>query len=300
MRKIGNAFCAGMLCVILTITCVVNTSALEVEDLSEGTYIVDSSLSCYVNAMGGVEFGAPLLVSSQIDVDSKQNKTMTLNFTKSSVTIYNITCDTFIDPAPASEETSGNVKNGTLGFYDNNGSLQTSSVTYTLSDDTALNSKSEEVHYVSSMTFPLESIKDTYELTLYVNSNVMGVQFGSGGSSSNPATLTVDWNSIKTGNANVEQEEYETLPAETKEVQVSTEVVVEEESENNVVEKDGLNIHYANSDEKSNSDDDSQIQYTAYLNMQMIWILIVIAVAIIIVGVVFLVSSKFSRKQGEK
>ncbi len=298
MRKIGNVFCAVMLCVVLTIACVVNTSALEAQDLSEGTYIVDSSLSCYVNAMGGVEFGAPLLVSSQIDVDSKQNKTMTLNFTKSSVTIYNITCDTFIDPAPASEETGGNVKNGTLGFYDNNGSLQTNSVTYTLSDDTALNSKSEEVHYVSSITFPLESIKDTYELTLYVNSNVMGVQFGSGGSSSNPATLTVDWNSIKTENANAEQEEYETLPAETKEAQVSTDVVVEEEYENNVVEKDGLNIHYANSDEES--DDDSQIQYTAYLNMQMIWILIVIAVVIIIVGVVFLVSSKFSRKQGEK
>lgn len=298
MRKIGNIFCIVMLCVVLMITCVVDTSALEAQDLSEGTYIVDSSLSCYVNAMGGVEFGAPLLVSSQIDIDSEKNKTMTLNFTKSSVTIYNITCDIFIDPAPASEETNDNVKNGTLGFYDSNGSLQTNSVEYTLSNDTALNSKSEEVNYVSSMTFPLESITDTYELTLYVNSNVMGVQFGSGGSSSYPATLTVDWNSIKTGNANVEQEEYETLPAETKEAQVSTEIIVEEETENNVVEKDGLNIHYANSDEEV--DADSQLQYTAYLNMQMIWILIVIAVAIIIVGVVFLVSSKFGRKQGEK
>lgn len=53
-----------------------------------------------------------------------------------------------------------------------------------------------EVHYVSSMTFPIDSTKDTYELTLYVNSNVMGVQFGAG-SSSNPATLTVDWSTAE-------------------------------------------------------------------------------------------------------
>lgn len=280
----------------MTVTCVINTSALEVDDLSEGTYSVDASLSCYVNAMGGVEFGAPLLVSSQVNVDSSQNKTMTLNFTKSSVTIYNITCDTFIDPAPSTEESSGNVKNGTLGFYDNNGTLQTSSVGYTLSEDTALNSKSEEVHYVSSMTFPIDSTKDTYELTLYVNSNVMGVQFGAG-SSSNPATLTVDWNSLKSGNAK-QEEQYGTLPDTTNEAQASTEVVVEEESDDNVVEKDGLNIHYANGE--NGTSEEATVQYTAHLNMPMIWILVGISVAVILAGVVFLISSKFNRKQENK
>lgn len=294
MKKISRMFCTALLCILMTVTCVVNTSALEVNDLTEGTYSVNASLSCYVNAMGGVEFGTPLLVSSNINVDSNRKKTMTLNFRKSSVTIYNITCDTFIDPAPSTEDSNTNVKNGTLGFYDNNSDLQTSSVEYTLSEDTALNPKNEEVHYVSSMTFPIDVTKDTYELTLYVNSNVMGVQFGAG-SSSNPATLTVDWNSLKSGNAK-QEEQYETLPEVTKEAQDSTEIVFEE-SDDNVVEKDGLNIHYANGE---NETSEVAAQYTAYLNMPVIWILVCVSVAVILVGVVFLISSKFNRKQGNK
>lgn len=298
MRKISRIISPVLLCVILTIISILNTSALEVEDLSEGTYSIDASLSCYVNAMGGVEFGAPLLTGSSIKVDADGRKTMTLNFTKSSVTIYNITCDTFIDASPSAEDSKGGVKNGTLGYYDKNGNLQTDSVEYTLSDDTALNSKSEEVHYVSSMSFPIESVKDTYELTLYINSNVMGVQFGAGESSS-PATLTVDRNSLKSGNAGTEQkEQYETLPKETKQSQVTTEVVVEEKKDDNTVEKDGLNIHYAN-DEGENTEKTS-VRYTAYLNMPLLWIILAISAAVIIVGIVFIISSKYSRKQENK
>lgn len=223
------------------------TFALETENLSEGTYSVDATLSCYVNEMGGIEFGAPLLTGSTIKVDANGKKTMTLNFTKSSVTIYNITCDTFIDPSPTTEDSKGGIKNGTISIYDDNGNLQTDSVEYTLSDDTALNSKSEEVHYVTSISFPIGSVKDTYELTVYVNSNVMGVQFGTGGSDGYPATLTVDRNSLKAESAGTEQtEQYETLPNKTKAVQATTEVVVEDKKSDTVVEKNGLNIHYAN------------------------------------------------------
>lgn len=201
MRKMSKIIGSAVLCVILTIIFSFNTFALETENLSEGTYSVDATLSCYVNAMGGIEFGAPLLTGSTIKVDANGKKTMTLNFTKSSVTIYNITCDTFIDPSPTTEDSKGGIKNGTIGIYDDNGNLQTDSVEYTLSDDTALNSKSEEVHYVTSISFPIERLKDTYELTVYVNSNVMGVQFGTGGSDGYPATLTVDRNSLKAESA---------------------------------------------------------------------------------------------------
>lgn len=247
MRKMSKIIGSAVLCVILTIIFSFNTFALETENLSEGTYSVDATLSCYVNAMGGIEFGAPLLTGSTIKVDANGKKTMTLNFTKSSVTIYNITCDTFIDPSPTTEDSKGEIKNGTIGIYDDNGNLQTDSVEYTLSDDTALNSKSEEVHYVTSISFPIERLKDTYELTVYVNSNVMGVQFGTGGSDGYPATLTVDRNSLKAENADTEQtEQYETLPNKTKAVQATTEVVVEDKKSDTVVEKNGLNIHYAN------------------------------------------------------
>lgn len=298
MRKISRVISCIFLCVILTIVCIFNTSALEAETLSEGTYNMDASLSCYVNAMGGVEFGSPLLTGLSIKVDGDGSKTMTLNFTKSSVTIYNITCDTFIDASPSSEDSGGGVKNGTLGYYDEIGNLQTDSVEHTLSDDTALNSKSEEVHYVSSMSFPIESVKDTYELTLYINSNVMGVQFGTGESSS-PATLTVDWNSLKSGNANAGQkEQYETLPKETKQSQVATEVVVEEKKDDNTVEKDGLNIHYANGEGENT--EKTSVWYTAYLNMPLLWIMLAISAAVIIAGIVLIISSKYSRKQENK
>ena len=296
MRKMGKFISSAVLCVILTIIFSFNTFALEMENLSEGTYSVDATLSCYVNAMGGIEFGAPLLTGSTIKVDANGKKTMTLNFTKSSVTIYNITGDTFIDPSPTTEDSKGGIKNGTIGIYDDNGNLQTDSVEYTLSDDTALNSKSEEVHYVTSISFPIERLKDTYELTVYVNSNVMGVQFGTGGSDGYPATLTVDRNRLKAENADTEQ--YETLPKETKAVQATTEVVVEDKKSDTVVEKNGLNSHYANGENESA--DKTNESYTAYLNMPLLWLMTAIAAVIIIAGIVLIISSKSKRKRDNK
>lgn len=162
------------------------------DNLSEGTYSISAKLSCYVNAMGGVEFGEPLLKSAQLIVDKKGSKKIKLNMTKASVTIYSVTCDTFVDSAPAgtAQESGSSVSNGTIGYYDKNGKLKTGGVTYTMSSDTALNSQNEAVKYVDSITFPVDSVTDTYKLTLFINSNVMGMQF-------DPATLTVDWNSVK-------------------------------------------------------------------------------------------------------
>lgn len=70
MRKMDKFISSAVLCVILTIIFSFNTFALETENLSEGTYSVDATLSCYVNAMGGIEFGAPLLTGSTIKVDA--------------------------------------------------------------------------------------------------------------------------------------------------------------------------------------------------------------------------------------
>lgn len=301
MRKIRRTICSAFLCTILVMACVFNTSALETQNLSEGTYSIDASLSCYVNAMGGVEFGAPLLTGSSIKVDAGGNKTMTLNFTKSSVTIYNITCDTFIDVNPSSSDNSRGVPSGTIGYYDNNGNVQNAE--YTLSSDTALNARDEQVHYVESMMFPVDQISDNYNLTMYINSNVMGVQFCNKNSNATETTysaiLTVDWNSLKTGGiSSGKEEQFETLPKETKQAQVSTEVVVEGEKDDNTVEKDGLNIHYANGEGENT--DKTSVQYTAYLNMPLLWVMLSTSAAVIIVGVVLIISSKNRRKQGNK
>lgn len=207
---------------------VVTASAAGYDELTEGTYYIDSSLSCYINAMGGVEFGAPLLESSQIEVGSDGSKTMTLFFTKSSVTIYSVTCDTFIDVSPSYVTETNGIKSGTLGFYDKNGVLNTEDIEYTLSEDTAQNAQKERVHYVASVSFPVEHESETYNLSLFVNSNVMGTQFTMDGY---PAVLTVDWSSVSIEKIDKEDESKET--DQGSEPSVNT---------GNVETKDGLNI----------------------------------------------------------
>lgn len=170
-----------------------------------GTYEVDASLSCYINAMGGVEFGAGLFEGASVTVSESGEVTATLRLTASAVTIYSVTCDTFVD-ATLSEP----------GYYDAQGSRQTAQ--YTKSDRTALNASNEAVHYVDSITFPLVSGKETYYLWIYINSNVMGSQFGDGSgdgasgtagvSTPYAAVFTMDWSAVpeKTETADAPEE----------------------------------------------------------------------------------------------
>ena len=150
--------------------------------------------------MGGVEFGAPLLQKTQLHVSKDGSKTITLHLGKSQVTIYSVTCDTFVDADPDNGNSFRGVENGTLGYYAADGKLVTDGVTYTLSDDTALNAANEPVHYVDTVTFPVLSQQADYHLTLYINSNVMGVQFCDANDKTTentfPAVLTVDWSSV--------------------------------------------------------------------------------------------------------
>lgn len=162
IKTMGLLLIAALLFSISCIPCF----SLEANALDEGKYSVEASLSCYVNAMGGVEFGNPLLTDSYVTVDKDGNKTMTLTFTKSSVTIYSVTCDTFVDIDPPNPNMDRGVMSGVIGYYDQNGEIKEAE--YTLSGDTAPNPRDEEVHYVDSMTFALDEMKDVYSLTMYI------------------------------------------------------------------------------------------------------------------------------------
>lgn len=172
---------ALLLVVVMTMQVDTRVLAADFSTAQDGTYSVTADLSCHINAMGGVEFGRPLLKSAEVTIQSG-SASLKLNFGKSNVTIYGVTCDTFIDS-----------NEGTIGYYDQNGGLQTSGVAVTTSSDTVLNSKGEAVSYVTSMSFPLDRKSDTYQLSLYINSNVMGQQFDNG---TYPANLTIDWSSV--------------------------------------------------------------------------------------------------------
>lgn len=298
--------------------------AADINSLGKGNYTVSASLSCYVNAMGGIEFGAPLLTETTLIVDSNGSKSIKMSFTKSSVTIYSITCDTFIDAAPSSTGSERGVKNGTIGYYDKNGNLKTDGVSHTLSDDTALNSRDEAVHYVNSITFPLDRISDTYNLTMYVNSNVMGVQFCNENSSATEATysatLTVDWNTVSaggsanagssgtsssTGSGNSESSGGTTVSSSGNTAQASggetqTTAGTEKETalaDENVVEKDGLNIHYAHGGSGLDSGSGSDVPFYVYLNTPVLIGLAVFGGVLIIAGGILLLIAKRSKEK---
>ena len=257
----------------------VTASAAGYDELTEGTYYIDSSLSCYINAMGGVEFGAPLLEASQINVDADGRKTITLYFTKSNVTIYSVTCDTFIDVSPSYVTETNGIKSGTLGFYDKNGVLNTEDVEYTLSDDIAQNAQNEQVHYVAAVSFPVEYESETYNLSLFVNSNVMGTQFTIDGY---PAVLTVDWSSVSLEKIDKDEESKE----ETKPI-VNTE---------NVENKDGLNIYHADDETSSEAESVESGTYVAYFKEPLLIAVGVTAGVMILMGIILIVSEKKEKK----
>lgn len=281
---IKNSFIFSTIFLLIVFLIGSPVKAQDYSTLGKGTYNINASLSCYVNAMGGIEFGAPLLEKAQIIVDESGNKKMTLFFTKSQVTIQNITCDTFIDPAPSYVNNDRGVTSGTLGIYLQNGALDTSNISYTLSNDTAENASKQQVQYIKSITFPLEAQSDVYYLTLYINSNVMGVQFSNPSSAATsatyPAKLTVDWSSLSGGSSSSSNSQGSTATGTT-----------DTASDTSPVGKDGLNIYYAGGSEKNNF-------ILAYYNNPFIIGVFIVAGALVIAGIALIALSLNKKTLG--
>lgn len=152
---------AVLLAVLMAFTTLVFVSAAaNTETLAPGTYIADASLSCYVDAMGGMDFGKNLLTDARVRVDDSGRKTVTLYLTTENMTIYGITVDTYVD-ADASP----------IGYYDAAGKLH-KDAQYTV------NTTSAKVKFVDSITVPY--IDDEMLLYLYINSSFIGCQFCDG------------------------------------------------------------------------------------------------------------------------
>lgn len=185
--------CVFVVAMLLSVSAV---SAFAAAPTEAGSYTVDASLSCYVDAMGGVEFskGYGLLTGTTVTVTEDGSATATLNLgTTSGLSVYGVSCTAFIgtDEAP--------------GYY-KDGAVTKKNVTYTTSKDTVANAKGQ-VHYITSITLPVDTATSEYDLWLYLDSNVMGCQLGNGtgtGASNNPgvatkhtAKLKIDWDSAE-------------------------------------------------------------------------------------------------------
>ena len=169
-------------------------------------YELDASLSAYINAMGGIEFGEGLYKSGTIAELADGRYLLSLEMGKSGVVIYTVSCDTFIDPFGTNADSEGDVPNGTIGYYDADGQLVTEGVTYELSAESDLVNAPDpdggtnyaRVRYVTRIDMVLENVGsleelDELELSFFVNSQVMGAQFcrGAASSSVNTAVLTI-------------------------------------------------------------------------------------------------------------
>lgn len=168
----------------------------------DGTYQVEASLSCYIPAMGGVEFGESLLSGCEV-IKENDNYSLKLYFVKSQVTIYSVTCFTFINVTPNSSRDYFLIEQGSIGYYDKEGNFSSENVTYTLSQDTAPDPMQTPVHYVESAVIPVDELRGEYRLSLYVDSNVMGIQFcekssiTGEGNTNYPAILTLNLDSLR-------------------------------------------------------------------------------------------------------
>ena len=198
-KIISFVLAAVMICSAMAV------NSFAADTLEAGTYDVDATLSCYVNAMGGVEFsdGYGLLKSSSVVVADDGSADITLNLgTTSGLSIYSVACTAFI----GTDETPG---------YYANGSVTKEGVTYTVSSETVANANGE-VNYIDSITLPVEQTTSEYTLWIYLDSNVMGCQLGDGsgtGASNNPgvatahtAVLTIDWSSASSSDDEGDEE----------------------------------------------------------------------------------------------
>lgn len=276
-------FLTLIITILMFCLCVVSVSAADIE-AKKDVYHIDATLSCYINAMGGVEFGKPLLQSASVKMTDGDNGMLTLSLGKSQVEIYSVVCDTFIDVAPSVQGENTSIPNGTLGYYTESGELNTENLSYTLSTDTAKNARDEDVHYVDSITFPVNKETETYYLTLYVNSNVMGTQFSK---ETYPAVLTVDWSSISSEATSSPEDE------DTDDKTDSSKETLQPDS------MGGLNIYHADDENEASTESISeQDRYTVYLKKPLFIATLSIAALLVVSGIiVVLVGRKDGRNE---
>lgn len=172
---------------------------------------VPAMLDCFVDAMGGQQFGHAVFKGVSFK-NNNGNIEATLKLGTGVGVIYSIPFIAYIEPSIKSltDETYSTPK-----YYDTDRSLKDATYTTSTTDFGVRNNLNSsgtmdgtvsKQYAVSSMTFPVSKDKSEYNLWIYINSNVMGVQFcdGSGTSSSNhpnEATkyvgkLVIDWDKV--------------------------------------------------------------------------------------------------------
>lgn len=181
-KAIMFALLAMILCVAMALTaCNGNNTPQDNDDDATATVITkyDATFdaSIVMGPMGEQSFAS---VFSNAYITKKNNQySLTVLFTAGELNVGGIKGTIFIDNNPATEKTVNGVKYGTIGYYNADGTLITDGikVTYSSGENYAENPEHQNVYYVQSVEFPVDALRATYDLTLYINSNMMGEQF---------------------------------------------------------------------------------------------------------------------------
>lgn len=170
-----------------------------------GNYTVQSDLSCVAPGMNNADLAKgvpvagykPLLESTRAAVDNDGNITLTLKFRKARI---------HLNPSAAAITTFIDSRNSPPGYYDMDGAKQNALSTTVSTDDTAKDPTNQDVHYVTSITFPANKGKSEYFLWIYINSSFMGAQFSDGKGTAGHSQpnqhskfagkFTVDWSTL--------------------------------------------------------------------------------------------------------
>lgn len=162
-------------------------------DRPEGKYKVDTELSCFISAMGGVEFADGLYKGASVKINKDGSASMTLSFGTSSLTIYGQKTNTYVGEG---RYYSGATADAYTGYKDKNDQwVKINDYTLSGAGKTVMSSYKQSVQYITDITFPIEEITDTYDLAMVIDSDFMGMQFGY--DSKYNSVLTVDWNTLK-------------------------------------------------------------------------------------------------------
>lgn len=198
--KSSRAIWIGILAMLMSVVMIFalaacdNTNDNKGDDgLSDGIYKVDATLDASITmGAAGPQSFAGVYKAAYITKESDEH-TLTIIFQAGPLTVMGITGTIFVDDNPINKKVD---TDGTIGWYKKDGTLVTDgiTVTYSSGDNYAATPNKTNVYYVQSVSFKVDELRDSYDLTLFFNSNMMGMQFAK---DSYPATLKLDLDSAE-------------------------------------------------------------------------------------------------------
>ena len=183
MNTLAKSKKAKLLALVAVILIIATTLALTACNNDEDTssvitkYDATFDASIVMGPMGSQSFSS---IFKDAYVTKTGNKySLTVIFTAGELNVGGQAGTIFVDDNPTTSKETNGIKDGTIGVYKANGDLITDGVkvTYSSGDNYAVNPAHQNVYYVQSVTFPVDELRATYDLTLYINSNMMGQQF---------------------------------------------------------------------------------------------------------------------------